>query len=113
MTLSLFLAESENAAPRGRTYPRRLLLSNPEDDRDADERHDKVDIEEVVEKDRSSGGQASRAGVGELVGDREMPLKSGEDGEEAGASLWVVEVVSTVIGKDSRGGYGDDLTMVE
>ena len=72
-----------------------------------------MDIEEVVEKDRSNGGQASRAGLGELDGEREIPLKSGEEGDDAGASLWAVKVVSTAIGKGSRSGYGDGSTVVK
>jgi hypothetical protein len=81
MTLSRFFADSANVAPCGRTYPRFRDSADPVDDREPDDRPEKVETVEAVEKHRSSDGQAERAAVGESEGDGEDPLVSGGEGE--------------------------------
>ena len=82
MTLSLFLAESANKAPSGRTYPRRRDTADPEEDLDVDDRAEKVETVEPVEKHRPNGGQADRAGVGDTDGEGDDALVKGDEGDE-------------------------------
>ena len=56
-------------------------MTEPDDDRDAEDRTEKFEMDEAVEKHRSSGGQADKAGVGDAEGEGEEALVKGEDGE--------------------------------
>ena len=87
ITLSLFLADWANATPWGRAYPRRREGAEPLEE----ERPEKVEIVEDVEKHRSNCGQARRAGVGETEGDGDDPREKG--GEDMGNSSHVGDVV--------------------
>ena len=65
-----------------------------DDDLEVVEYLENVDIEEVAEKERSSGGQPDRAGDGEIEGDGEGSLV---DGGEVGRSLTLVDVRSIIM----------------
>lgn len=81
ITLSLFLAESANEAPCGRTYPRRRDTAEPEEERDGVDRLERVETEEMSEKHRPKGGQADSAGLGDIKGEGEESLVNGEEEE--------------------------------
>ena len=47
---------------------------DPDEERDAEDRTEKVETDELVEKHRSSGGHVDMAGVGDVEGDGENAL---------------------------------------
>jgi hypothetical protein len=71
ITLSLALAEVENSVPWGRTKPRFRWAISARDKLDRDE------TDEAVETERSNGGHAPRAGVGDVDGDGEVQRTEG------------------------------------
>lgn len=102
ITLSRFLADSENATPCGRTYPRRREGAEPLEDREVEEQPDVVETVEAVEKHRSNDGQARSAGVGEADGDGEEPRVRGGEGMGDSSLKFNGIVLLTAITKDSR-----------
>jgi hypothetical protein len=93
ITLSLFRAESANAVPCGRIYPLRLTtVAPPSDEREFLDRVERVDIVDGVETARSRSGTASRAREGEILGDGELGLWSG-DATLLSGGLVIVSVI--------------------
>lgn len=80
ITLSRLRAESANAVPCGRMYPRLRTTVAPSDNREFLDRVDKVETVDVegVETQRSSSGTASRARDAVVLGDGDLERCSGE-----------------------------------
>ena len=67
-----------------------------------------MEIVELAEKHRPSGGQARRAGVGEVEGDGEEPRVNGGDGIGESSLMMVGVALSAMVGV-----FGADITRTK